>query len=122
MRVQVWSDTDKPRFGRCFDRAAGHRLGYRARYELRPVGNDYLQTVGDSRTGAQIGMFGWVADYPRALDVFTLAFRLRGADPCFARNLNDSSSATVGSTCAHQARQRRLPGVAGRARNAGSWS
>jgi peptide/nickel transport system substrate-binding protein len=63
MRVTMWSDTDKPQFGRYF---AGllERLGYRSKLRLLPVGFDYLGTVADPRTRAQIGMYGWLADYP----------------------------------------------------------
>ena len=78
-RVRVWADADRARFGRYF---AGllHTLGYRT--ELRIVslrdGFDYYDAISDPRTHAQIGIFGWDADYPSPATFFDPTFSCAG--------------------------------------------
>jgi YVTN family beta-propeller protein len=60
-RVVVWAAAPEREIGRYFT-ALLRRLGFRA--SLRVLGEiDYFRTVGDPRTRAQIGTFGWIADY-----------------------------------------------------------
>jgi YVTN family beta-propeller protein len=60
-RVVVWTSTLFRENGRYFT-ALLHRLGFRASLRVLPK-NDYFPTIGDRRTRAQIGTFGWGADY-----------------------------------------------------------
>jgi peptide/nickel transport system substrate-binding protein len=89
MRVQVWTDTDKVRFGRYFERLLA-RLGYRTSLRVVKVGFDYFETVGDSRTHAQIGMFGWAADYPAPTTFFDPNFSCAGRLRASPASLNPS--------------------------------
>jgi peptide/nickel transport system substrate-binding protein len=60
-RVVVWISDVFRENGRYFT-ALLRRLGFRA--SLRVLAqNDYFRTIGDPRTQAQIGGFGWGADY-----------------------------------------------------------
>jgi YVTN family beta-propeller protein len=60
-RVVVWAAGPEREIGRYFT-ALLRRLGFRA--SLRVLGEiDYFRTIGDPRTRAQIGTFGWIADY-----------------------------------------------------------
>jgi YVTN family beta-propeller protein len=60
-RVTVWAAGPERQFGRYFT-ALLRRLGFRA--SLRVLAeSDYFSTIGDPRTRAQIGTFGWSADY-----------------------------------------------------------
>jgi YVTN family beta-propeller protein len=60
-RVVVWVPAFKREIGRYFT-ALLDELGFEA--SLRVVGDDqYWRKIGDPRTGAQIGLFGWIADY-----------------------------------------------------------
>ncbi|HYZ27437.1 MAG TPA: ABC transporter substrate-binding protein [Thermoleophilaceae bacterium] len=63
--VTVWTDTDKVRYGRYFIGLL-RRLGYRPRLKVVRAGFDYFRAVGKPGTHAQMGMFGWAADYPDA--------------------------------------------------------
>jgi len=87
MRVRVWTDTSKRPWGAYF---AGllRRLGYRATVRVLPAGFPYFQTVGDSRTRAQIGVFGWLADYPSPATFHDPTFSCAGRQPASPGNLN----------------------------------
>jgi DNA-binding SARP family transcriptional activator/ABC-type transport system substrate-binding protein len=87
MSVRVWTDADKVRFGRYFVDLLD-RLGYRTSLRVLPIGFDYFHAVGDSRTRAQIGMFGWLADYPTPANFFDPTFSCRGRMPASPDNLN----------------------------------
>jgi ABC-type transport system substrate-binding protein len=89
MRVQVWTDTDKVRFGRYFARLLS-RLGYRTSLRVVEVGPEYFATVGDSRTHAQIGMNGWQADYPTPTSFFDPSFSCAGRVDASRESLNPS--------------------------------
>jgi peptide/nickel transport system substrate-binding protein len=87
MPVTVWTDTDKARYGRYFVRLLTE-LGYPARMKVVKAGFDYFHAVGDSRTGAQMGMFGWLADYPDPASFYEPVFSCSGRRPASAENLN----------------------------------
>jgi peptide/nickel transport system substrate-binding protein len=111
MRVRVWSDTDKAQFGRYFGRLLA-RLGYRTSVRILPVGFPYINAVADSRTRAQIGMFGWVADYPSPLTFFEPIFDCAHRIPAARWNLN------LSQLCDHRldrdvARALRVDGIEG---------
>ena len=60
-RVVVWAPAYEREIGRYYT-ALLDELGFEA--SLRVIGNDkYFPKIGDPRTGAQIGFFGWIADY-----------------------------------------------------------
>ena len=63
MQVTVWADSSKVRFGRYFESLL-QELGYRTSLKVVNVGFDYFNAAGDPRNHAQIGIAGWVADYP----------------------------------------------------------
>jgi YVTN family beta-propeller protein len=87
MSVRVWTDSTKIRYAGYFVGLL-RRLGYRTSLRVRPVGWDYFHTVGDSRTRAQIGTAGWVADYPTPTTFFTPIFMCRDLRPRSPDNLN----------------------------------
>jgi YVTN family beta-propeller protein len=60
-RVVVWVPAYKREIGRYFT-ALLDELGFEA--SLRVIGDEeYWRKIGDPRTGAQIGYWGWIADY-----------------------------------------------------------
>ena len=60
-RVVVWAPAFEREIGRCYT-ALLDELGFEA--SLRVIGSDtYFPKIGDPRTRAQIGFFGWIADY-----------------------------------------------------------
>jgi peptide/nickel transport system substrate-binding protein len=85
--VRVWTDPTKARYGRYFERLL-RRLGYRTSLRVLPVGFDYFHAVGDSRTRAQFGTIGWLADYPTPSTFFSPIFSCRGFQPRHPDNLN----------------------------------
>lgn len=87
MPVRVWTDTIKVRYGRYFADLL-RSLGYRTSLRVLPVGPDYYQAVGDSRTQAQIGTNGWLADYPTPMTFIDPIFSCRGRRPRSPINLN----------------------------------
>jgi peptide/nickel transport system substrate-binding protein len=89
MSVRVWTDPTKARFGRYFVDLL-RRLGYRTSLRVLPVGFDYYHAVADSRTRAQIGTAGWVADYPTPTTFFDPIFSCRGLQPRSPDNQNTS--------------------------------
>jgi peptide/nickel transport system substrate-binding protein len=87
--VRVWADTTKVRVGRYFADLL-HRLGYRTSLRVLPVGFDYYDAVGDPRTRAQIGWFGWLADYPTPTSFFDPVFSCpRSPDELYPSQLCD---------------------------------
>src|SRR6266508_2926918 len=67
-RVTVWMpDRAPPKVGR-YVVSVLSSIGFRARLQVEPVRGapSYFDNVSDSRVGAQIGWFGWGADYPSA--------------------------------------------------------
>jgi peptide/nickel transport system substrate-binding protein len=89
MSVRVWTDTTKVRYGRYFQRLL-RRLGYRTSLRVLPVGYDYFHVVADSRTAAQIGMYGWLADYPTPSTFFNQIFSCSGRVPHSPDSANPS--------------------------------
>ena len=86
-RVTVWTDTDEVRYGRYFVTLLSD-LGFAARLKVVEAGFDYFHAVGDSRTHAQIGMFGWLADYPDPATFYEPIFSCSGRVPSSSENLN----------------------------------
>jgi peptide/nickel transport system substrate-binding protein len=60
-RVVVWAPAFEREIGR-YHTALLDELGFKA--SLRVIGSDkYFRKIGNPRTRAQIGVFGWIADY-----------------------------------------------------------
>jgi peptide/nickel transport system substrate-binding protein len=57
------------------------RLGYRANLRWFTGISEYFSAVGDSRRRAQIGIAGWIADYPAASDFIDLNFSCHAFAP-----------------------------------------
>jgi peptide/nickel transport system substrate-binding protein len=74
MHVTVWTDTDKVRYGDYFTRLL-RRLGYRTDLRIVTVGYEYFDAIGNPRNHPQIGMNGWLADYPAPATFFDPRFR-----------------------------------------------
>ncbi len=66
-----------------------NRLGYRASLKIVPVAG-YFDAVGDSRSRAQIGFFGWAADYPAASDFINVLFSCSAFRPASKSQVNVS--------------------------------
>jgi peptide/nickel transport system substrate-binding protein len=65
------------------------KLGYRV--SVKALGDNYLQAIADSRNSAQIGFYGWQADYPVASAFFRPLFTCASFVPDSpARNNNAS--------------------------------
>jgi YVTN family beta-propeller protein len=87
-RVRVWVFDAEPWAGIArYTASLLRRLGYRTSVS-KVVPTTYTQTVGDSRTRAQIGLAGWGADYPRASNFFKPNFTCRSFQPQSRSNLN----------------------------------
>jgi len=67
MKITVWSWSSVGAIGPYAVRLL-RSLGYRATIKVR--GDNYFDTIDGSRNKAQIGFFGWYADYPSASDFF----------------------------------------------------
>jgi peptide/nickel transport system substrate-binding protein len=85
--VTVWSDTEKVRFGRYFSKLL-RRLGYVTTLRILTVGFDYFHGVARARAHAQIGMFGWLADYPSPASFVDPIFSCAAWHPRSPENLN----------------------------------
>jgi peptide/nickel transport system substrate-binding protein len=91
MRVEVFAydQFGRVEYGRYFVSLLG-RLGYRSSLRVIPkLFPDYSEYAGNSRNRAQLGTFGWYADYPSAAlgDLFSCASFL----PASAANRNLSA-------------------------------
>ena len=67
------------RFGRYFERLL-RRLGYVTTLKVVNVGFDYFGAAADPRNHAQIGMHGWLADYPTPATFFDPVLSCAGRD------------------------------------------
>jgi peptide/nickel transport system substrate-binding protein len=105
MQVTVWADATKVRFGRYFARLLG-RLGYRTSVRVVEKVPSYLKKVGDSRTHAQIGIVGWVADYPAAASFFDPNYSCAGQVDASPASLNQSQFCSTEIDAAVAAAQR----------------
>jgi peptide/nickel transport system substrate-binding protein len=85
--VRVWTDTSKVRFGRYFTRLL-RELGYTASLKVVEVGLDYFGETRDPRNHAQIGMAGWIADYPTPATFFDPNFSCAGLAAPASLNLS----------------------------------
>jgi YVTN family beta-propeller protein len=65
-------------------------LGYRARARLMPDINGHFEFVNDSRNHAQIGFYGWIADYLTPSSFIEWPFTCRRLVPRSSTNLNAS--------------------------------
>ncbi|WP_449349478.1 ABC transporter substrate-binding protein [Streptomyces shaanxiensis] len=72
MRVEVWTWDDMPVRG-VADYVVDllDQLGYRSTLHALPGDDRYWNTVGDSRTRAQVMAHGWFPDYPSSATYFT---------------------------------------------------
>ena len=94
MRVKVWTDTSKVRFGRYFERLL-RRLGYVTTLKVVNAGFDYFGAAADPRNHAQIGMHGWLADYPTPATFFDPVLSCAGRDAPGSLNLSRFCSRTL---------------------------
>ena len=71
MHVALWSYKSKP-YATEMRYVAGvlRTLGYRVTFRTAAKFSLYYQAVDNSKTGAQAGIFTWIADYPAAVDFF----------------------------------------------------
>jgi Bacterial transcriptional activator domain/Bacterial extracellular solute-binding proteins, family 5 Middle len=65
-------------------------LGHRSRARLTPDINGHFEFVNDSRNHAQIGFYGWIADYLTPSSFIEWAFTCRRLIPRSSTNLNAS--------------------------------
>lgn len=66
------------------------RLGYRAAVEILPDPGTYYEKIGQAKTRAQIGVWGWTADWPAASNFFSLQLSCASNRPQDPFNLNPS--------------------------------
>jgi ABC-type transport system substrate-binding protein/DNA-binding SARP family transcriptional activator len=86
MKVRVWTDVTKVRFGRYFVGLLGD-LGYVSSLKVVGAGLDYERAAFDPRNHAQIGMSGWGADYPTPATFFDPRFSCAGLAAPASQNL-----------------------------------
>jgi peptide/nickel transport system substrate-binding protein len=87
--VTFWTSTDKVRYARYFVGLL-RRLGYPARFRALDARTKYWPTIGDSRTHAQIGMSGYLADYASPATFFSAGFSCAALRPASRTNPNFS--------------------------------
>ena len=85
-KVTVWSYGPRHETQSYFVRLL-QRLGYRSKLRLLRDWESYYPTVSDSRARAQIGIFGWEADFAAASD-FALPFACASFVPRSSSNQN----------------------------------
>ena len=66
------------------------RLGYRTDVEILPDPGTYYGKVGQAKTRAQIGVWGWTADWPAASNFFSIQLSCASNRPQNPFNLNPS--------------------------------
>jgi peptide/nickel transport system substrate-binding protein len=94
MKVTAWSWTQAPGLGSYMVKLL-RSVGYRA--STKVLGDTYFSTVADSRTRAQIGFWGWQADYPAASAFFPANFSCASFVPdSGAQNTNGPEFCNVG--------------------------
>jgi YVTN family beta-propeller protein len=89
-RVEVWGFAE---LGAGVVRYAARvldTLGYRARARIMPGFRRYYPTVKDPRTHAQVGFYGWIADYLTPASFFEWNFTCRSLRPLSGANNNAS--------------------------------
>ena len=94
MDVRVWTDMDKVRFGRYFAQLL-RELGYRTSVKVVKTGLDYVHAAGNPANHAQIGMFGWIADYPTPAMFFDPTFSCAGLAAPDSLNLSKFCSPSL---------------------------
>jgi peptide/nickel transport system substrate-binding protein len=67
-----------------------HAIGYRARLKVLPL-NRYFEKVLDSRSRAQVGYWGWAAEFPSPIDVIQPVFGCAGFVPASPQLSRDPS-------------------------------
>ena len=88
MNVTVWSWSAAPGIGPLAARTL-RELGYRV--SVKPEGDDYFDDIQDSRNKAQIGFWGWGADYPSPSGFFNPTFTCASFAPGSASQNQNSS-------------------------------
>lgn len=95
-RVDVWrpgSDPFLPEgIGEYFEKLLDS-LGYDARLRVFKDQGEYFSYITDSKSRAQIGIFGWASDYPAPSNFFLMTLR------CDAFLRNDPMNANVAGFC-----------------------
>jgi peptide/nickel transport system substrate-binding protein len=86
--VTVWSFAGPPAAIARYSRRLLERLGYRARVRIVPSIGAYFAQVADSRTAAQVGVTGWVADFLSPSSFFGPLFSCRQLVPRSPANTN----------------------------------
>jgi peptide/nickel transport system substrate-binding protein len=91
------------------------RIGYRASLRVAASESAFFQTLGDSRSHAQIGWFPWSQDYPRPADFTTPVLTCSAFVPQSQSNVNDAEfcdPAIDDAVQRAQARESTAPGAA----------
>jgi peptide/nickel transport system substrate-binding protein len=87
--VTVWVPTPFADQGR-YTVSLLHAIGYRARLKVLPL-NRYFEKVLDSRSRAQVGYWGWAAEFPSPIDVIQPVFGCAGFVPASPQLSRDPS-------------------------------
>jgi ABC-type transport system substrate-binding protein len=114
-RVVVWAPAYEREIGHYFT-ALLDELGFAA--SLRVLGDDeYFRKVGDPRTGAQMGIFGWFADYISPSTFISAPFA------CTGLSASGSGAPNVSRLCDRQL-ERRIDAALGAqgAQAAAAWA
>jgi YVTN family beta-propeller protein len=90
MNVTVWVPTPFAEQGR-YMVSLLHAIGYRARLTVRPM-RTYFARVLDSRSRAQVGYWGWAAEFPSPIDVLQPVFGCEGFVPASPQVSRDPSA------------------------------
>jgi peptide/nickel transport system substrate-binding protein len=87
--VTVWVPTPFADQGR-YAASLLHAIGYRARLKALPL-HRYFERVLDSRSRAQVGYWGWAAEFPSPIDVVQPVFSCAGFVPASPQLSRDPS-------------------------------
>jgi peptide/nickel transport system substrate-binding protein len=87
--VTVWVPTPFAEQGR-YMASLLHAIGYRARLKVLPL-ESYYAKVLDSRSRAQVGYWGWAAEFPSPIDVVQPVFGCTGFVPASPQVSRDPS-------------------------------
>jgi peptide/nickel transport system substrate-binding protein len=100
--VTVWVSTSVAEQGR-YMVSLLVAIGYRARLKVLP-GDTYFAKVLDSRSRAQVGYWGWAAEFPSPIDVVQPVFGCAGFVPASPQLSRDPSGFCDGEIDAQMAR------------------
>jgi peptide/nickel transport system substrate-binding protein len=115
-RVVVWTADPAREAGRYFT-ALLRRLGFRASLRVLATEDDYFPIIGDPRTRAQIGAFGWSADYLSPSTFISSPFS------CAGLSASGSGAPNISRLCDRQLERQVDAALAGQgAQAAAAWA